>query len=166
MAILDIILLICFIPAIVMGISKGFVKQLIEVAAILIGAWAAFHFSNTVSAWMSQYLTFSDKVLHIICFTIIFIVIALLLNLLGELLTKVIKIIALGWLNRLLGLFFGILKVALVLGLIIMVFEGINTTFHIVKEGMLNDAVVYQGMKHFAENVFPYLKSFVTGTNV
>lgn len=166
MAILDIILLICFIPAIVMGISKGFVKQLIEVAAILIGAWAAFRFSTALSIWMGQYLTFGEKILHIICFIIIFIVIALLLNLLGELLTKVIKIIALGWINRLLGLLFGILKVALALGLVIMVFEGINTTFHIVKDGALNDAVVYQGMKHFAENVFPYLKSFVTGINV
>lgn len=166
MAILDIILLICFIPAIVMGISKGFVKQLIEILAIIIGAWAAFRFSSMASVWMSQYLTFDKKVLHIICFVIIFIIIALVLNLLGNLLTKAIKIIALGWLNRLLGLFFGVVKVAFILGLVIMIFEGINTNFHLVKEGILNDAVVYQAMKHFAENVFPYLKSFVTGINV
>ena len=38
MAILDIVILLCFIPAIVSGISKGFVKQVIDFVAILLAA--------------------------------------------------------------------------------------------------------------------------------
>lgn len=165
MAILDIILLICFIPGIVTGLSKGFVKQVVEFVAILLGAWAAFHFSSTVTVWMAQYIKADEVVLHVISFIVIVIVIALILNLLAGLLTKVLNIIALGWLNRLLGLVFGILKVALILGLIIMAFEGLNQSMELVKPGSLDNAVVYNTLKDIAQQVFPYLKEFVTAGN-
>ena len=42
MAILDIILLLCFVPAIVGGISKGLVKEVVDLAAVLLAAWAGF----------------------------------------------------------------------------------------------------------------------------
>jgi len=163
MGILDIILLVCFIPAIVQGISKGFVKQVISTISIIVGAWAAFHFSSMVSAWLAQYFTVDPKVLNIIAFSVVVILAILLLYWLGELITKVIKISALGWLNTILGILFGIIKVALILGLLIMVFEGINAKFGLVKPGVLDDAVVYQFLKTSAQNIFPYLKSFVTG---
>jgi len=163
MGILDIILLVCFIPAIVEGISKGFVKQVISLVSIIIGAWAAFRFSSMVSAWLSHYLSIDSRLLNIISFSIIVLLAILLLFWIGELVTKVIKVTALGWLNSLLGIIFGILKVALILGLLIMIFEGINAKFSIVKPGVLDDALVYQFLKDTAHNVFPYLKSFVTG---
>lgn len=165
MAILDIILLICFVPAIIIGISKGLVKQVVELAALLIGAWAAFHFSTMVSSWLSAYITIDKTILKIISFVIVFIVFAVLLNLLGSLLTKLVKVISLGWLNGLLGLVFGVLKVALILGLVIMLFEGINSSVHIVKTAALDKSVIYNTLKDIGNTVFPYLKSFVTGLN-
>lgn len=164
MGILDIVLLVCFIPAIVQGISKGFVKQVISTVSILVGAWAAFRFSSMLSKWLSQYIALDPKIMNIIAFAIVVILAVLLLFWLGELLTKVIKVSALGWLNTILGIIFGIIKVGLILGLVIMVFEGLNTKFGFVKPGVLDDASVYQLLKTSAQNIFPYLKSFVTGT--
>ena len=163
MAILDIVLLLCFIPAVVKGLSKGLINELISLVSILLGAWLAFKFSGVVSTWLSQYLQLDPKVVNVIAFAIIVILVILLLYFIGQLLTKVVKITTLGWLNRLLGMVFGILKVALVLGLVIMVFAGINAKWGIVKSSTLDDAVIYNALKHFAETVFPYLKSFVTG---
>lgn len=165
MGILDIILLICFIPGIVTGISKGFVKQVVEFAGILLGAWAAFHFSSTVSAWLSQYIQAEQTVLHIISFIVIVLIIALLLNMLAGLLTKVLNIIALGWLNGILGLLFGILKVALILGLIIMVIEGLNNSLELIKPEIFEESKIYCALRDIAEQIFPYLKEFVTGIN-
>lgn len=163
MAILDIILLLCFVPAIVSGINKGFVKQVVEFVAILLGAWAAFHFSSSISGWLAQYVKVDTTVLHIISFILTVIVIALILNLLGSLLTRLLKAIALGWLNGILGVLFGILKAGLILGLLIMVFEGLNSSLHLVDPHSLDNAVVYNTLSRFADMVFPYLKEFVTG---
>ena len=46
MGTLDIILLICFIPALVRGIQKGFIEQVISLASIFIGAWMAYRFAE------------------------------------------------------------------------------------------------------------------------
>lgn len=163
MAILDIILLLCFVPAIVSGISKGFVKQVVDLAAILIAAWAAFHFSTVMGEWLSQYITLEKSILNVISFILIIIVTAVVLNLVGALVTKALKAVSLGFVNRLLGLVFAILKVAVILGLVILLFETLNSTLHIVKPEATADAVVYNALKEAAEKVFPILKTFVTG---
>ena len=163
MAILDIILLLCFIPAIVTGISKGFIKQVVDLVAILAAAWAAFHFSTMMADWLSQYLTLDASILKVVSFVLVAIVVAVLLHLVGALLTKTLKALSLGFLNRLLGLVFGVLKVALILGLVILLFETLNSSLHIVKPEATADAVVYNALKDAANAIFPILKSFVTG---
>ena len=163
MAILDIILLLCFIPGIVSGISKGFVKQVVDFAAILLAAWCAFHFSPIVGGWLSQYVTLNGTVLNIASFALIIIVVAIVLNLIGSLLTSALKALSLGFINRLLGLVFAILKVALVLGLLILLFEALNSSLHLVKPESTANAVVYNFLKDSAEKVFPILRTLVTG---
>ena len=61
MGTLDIILLICFIPAIVRGIQKGFVEQLVAIVSILLGAWLAFKFSTPLSTWAAGFITLEPK---------------------------------------------------------------------------------------------------------
>ena len=158
MSILDIILLICFIPAVIRGISKGFVEQFIALLSIIIGAWVAYHFGGTLSEWAAGYLQVNEKVLNVICFTLIIIVAVVLLFLVGRLITGVIKIVMLGWLNRLLGLVFALLKVALVLGLLVTLFASLNDIFGLVKQETLDSSFMYSGLKNFADTVFPYLK--------
>ena len=94
---------------------------------------------------------------------LIIIVAAVVLNLIGALITKALKALSLGFLNRLLGLVFAILKVALILGLVILLFETLNSSLHIVKPETTADTVVYNALKNAAEKVFPILKTFVTG---
>ena len=158
MSILDIILLICFIPAVIRGISKGFVEQLIALLSIIIGAWVAYHSGGTLSEWAAGYLQVNEKVLNVICFTLIIIVAVVLLFLVGRLITGVIKIVMLGWLNRLLGVVFALLKVALVLGLLVTLFASLNDIFGLVKQETLDSSFMYSGLKNFADTVFPYLK--------
>ena len=163
MAVLDIVLLVCFIPGIVSGISKGLIKQVVDLVALFVGAWAAFRFSKTLSAWLSAYLTMDGKLLYIISFVIVIILAVLLLNLLGGFVLRIFKMADLGWLNRIAGLVFGIFKVALVLGIIISVFEGLNAKWGLVGPEKLEDAVVYGALKDFSGAVLPFLKSLVSG---
>jgi len=162
MGIIDIILLLCFIPAIVTGISKGFVKQAVEFVAIVLGIWAALHFSSTISAWLAQYIHADKVILNIISFLVVVVAITLLLNLVGSLLSKMMNVISLGWLNAVLGIVFGILKTALVLGLLIMLFEWLNSSINLVETKALGESQVYTAIRDFTNKMFPYIKSFVT----
>lgn len=160
MATLDIILLVCFIPGIIRGLSKGFLEQALALAGIVVSVWAAFHFSSQVGTWLQPYLTVSETVLHVIAFALILVVISLAVLLLAKLLTKVVELAMMGWLDKILGLVFALAVNALVIGLFIILFDTLNQKFGFVKSEVTDASVVYTGLRDLCYLVFPYLKAF------
>ena len=163
MAILDIILLLCFVPAIVGGISKGLVKEVVDLAAVLLAAWAAFKFAVPVADWMGGAFTLDPTILKVIAFCLFAVAISLVLNLFSALITKALSAISLGFLNRVLGLVFAVVKTAFLLGLTILLIETLNSSLHLIKPEVTEGSVVYQGLRDFANTVIPILKTFIAG---
>jgi membrane protein required for colicin V production len=161
MNILDIIILICFVPSLVQGLRKGFIAQVIAIVSILAGVYLSFRFSSAASMWLSQYIEGSEQVLKIVAFALILVGVAAAFTLLGKLIEGIFKIVMLGWLNKLLGAVFSLLKCALITGLLIMVFNSINNTFGLVAEEELAKSVLYPPLKDIAYTVFPYLKEML-----
>lgn len=161
MATLDIIILICFIPAVIRGLQKGFIEQAVALISIVLGAWLAFKFSSMVCDWLKAYIDVSETVLNIISFALIIIVTAFLLFLVGRLLTGFMKLVLLGWLDRLLGIVFALLKTALIIGLTIVMFDTLNVKFEFVKAETLDASVLYNPIKDMAYTIFPYLKELL-----
>lgn len=161
MATLDIIILICFIPAVIRGLQNGFIEQAVALISIVLGAWLAFKFSSMVCDWLKAYIDVSETVLNIISFALIIIVTAFLLFLVGRLLTGFMKLVLLGWLDHLLGIVFALLKTALIIGLIIVMFDTLNVKFEFVKAETLDASVLYNPIKDMAYTIFPYLKELL-----
>ena len=162
MNILDIILLICFIPALIQGIRKGFIAQAISIISIVAGIWASARFADVVSAWVAQYITASEQVMKVVAFALILVVVFIVLGLVGRLLEGLFNLVLLGWVNKLLGVVFALLKTALIVGLVIMAFSSINDNFHFVQESVLNESVLYPPLKKLAFDVFPYVKDMLS----
>lgn len=162
MNILDIIILICLIPAIIQGLRKGFISQVISIVSLIFGVWASARFATIVSEWIAQYITASEQVLKVVAFALIMVVTFIILAAAGKLLEATIKLVMLGWVNRLLGLTFSLLKCCLILGLIILAFNSLNNTFGFVKQEYLDESVLYPFLKSLADSVFPYLKNLLT----
>jgi len=161
MSILDIILLICFIPAVIGGIRKGFISQVISIISIIAGIWVSYEFSSVVGEWIGQYIEASEKVMKLIAFAVIMIGVFIVLGIVGKFLEGILNLVLLGWLNKLLGVAFSLLKTALIVGLLIMLFSSINNNLHIVSEEVLAESVLYGPLKDLSYTVFPYLKSFI-----
>ncbi len=161
MNILDIILLICFVPSLIQGFRKGFISQVIAIISIIAGVWMSARFANIVSGWIGQYIQGSEQVLKVVAFALIFIAVIAVLALLGKLIEGTIRLVMLGWLNRLLGVLFSPLKAGLIIGLIIMAFCSLNETFGFVSEETLNSSVLFPPLKKMAYDVFPYLKDLL-----
>ena len=162
MNILDIILLICFVPALIQGIRKGFITQAISIISIVVGIWASARFADVVSAWVSQYITASEQVMKVVAFALILVIVFIVLGILGRLLEGLFNLVLLGWVNKLLGVVFALLKTALIVGLVIMAFSSINDNFHLVQESVLNESVLYPPLKKLAFDVFPYVKDMLS----
>ena len=158
---LDIILLVCFVPALVTGIRKGLVEQVVSLASIFVGVWAAFRFSVVIADWLNGFLQADRKIVNIAAFAIIVIVAIFLLAAVGKIITKTLSLASLGWLNRLLGFLFALLKAAIVIGLVIFILDPIITKYGIVKPEILSSSAVYTALRDLSLKVFPYLKELI-----
>ena len=160
MATLDIILLICFIPGIIRGISKGFLEQALSLAGIVLSVWAAFKFSALVCGWLKPYLSLSETTLNVVAFALILIAVCIVVLLVAKLLTKVLEMSMLGWLDKILGLVFALVVNGLLLGVFVILFDTLNLKFGFVKPEVLDGSIVYTTLRDFCYLVFPYLKAF------
>ncbi len=158
---LDIIILICLAPAVIRGISKGFLEQAVSFAALFISVWAAFRFSLPVRAWLEGLTDLSPTILGVASFAIVLVGVSLGMVLLGKLLTRIIRLAMLGWLDRLLGVVFALLIALLILGVAVILFNTVNTRLSIVKPEVLEGSVLYGYIKDAAYTVFPYLKELL-----
>lgn len=159
---LDIILLILLIPSAVRGLVKGLLTQVFELIALAAGAWTAYHFSWTVTNWAAGHLHTSPALLHVLLFVLILVVAFYLFNVLGTALRKIIRIVIPGPVDKLLGLFFGLLKAGLAVGLLIIVFHTLNTKFGFVSADVLGKSVLYGPLKDLTYSIFPYFKEMIS----
>ncbi|MBO4466186.1 MAG: CvpA family protein [Bacteroidales bacterium] len=163
MGVLDIVLLVIFIPAIIRGITKGFIEQLAALLSIFLSAYVAYLFADKVGAWLSQWITInSPTALYIISFVVVIILCVLVMNLAAKVLSKVIDAISLGWLNRILGFVIAIFNTALVLGILFVLFNDLNEKYLHLSTQFMQDSTIYAWIHKLTEMVFPYLEGLFT----
>ena len=138
MNILDIVLIVCLVPAIIQGLRKGFIAQAVAIISLILGGWLAYKFSSALTGWLGQWIEYSGPALDVVSFILIFAVVVL---------------------NKLLGLVFSLLKYALIIGLLIILFDQINNRFGLVSGEYLDSSFMYTGFREMSYAIFPYLKS-------
>lgn len=158
---LDVIILVCFIPALVQGFRKGFIKQVFSIAAIVLGAWLSFHFSSKAAEWAGTFVKMNGTLLGILSFVIVFAAVYFALMLAAGLVRKFVTFIMLGWMDKLLGTVFGLLKAVLAIGLAIMLVDAANTALNLIPESTIKESVLYAPVKDIANVVYPYLKELI-----
>lgn len=166
MTTLDIILLICFIPAVWQGISKGLVKQLLGIAGLFIGAFLAYKFSAPLTEVLSPHLTdVQPKVVNALSCLLVFLASLLVFSLIGIFITKIFKFASLGFFNRILGALFGIFKAALLLSVLVCLFDELNARWEWVSAETLDASAVYTYLQDFGARFFPFIKQLFTNGN-
>ncbi len=158
---LDIAILLLFIPGVVRGLSKGFLEQAISLGGVLASVWLAFKFSGLASEKLKEYITVSETVLSVIGFAVVLVLGILATILVAKLITKVVEMASLGWLNKVLGLVFALATSALVIATLIILFDTVNVKFELTKSPVLEGSVLYNGLKDLGYFVFPYLKQLL-----
>jgi membrane protein required for colicin V production len=153
MNIIDLILSIFLLLGIVRGIFKGFLAELAALIALIAGIYAAIHFSHLMFDFLAIFFSWDEQVLGIIAFAVTFFIVALLISLLGRVLTKMVHLLALGLVNRLFGGVFGMLKMAFLASLFFMFLESFDL-FH-VDEKTQEESILYEPVHEFAPLLLP-----------
>jgi membrane protein required for colicin V production len=97
------------------GVLRGLLKEIAALTTLLLGGWLAFRFHEKAAVFL--YGMVPPVAARMITFVALLILVGLAAHLLGNLLTSLLKLAMLGWVNRLAGLALGCLEAALVAGM-------------------------------------------------
>lgn len=152
---LDIIILILLGFGLVKGFFKGLFVELASLIGLVAGVYGAYYFSDYCANFLREHFSWNENYLQISAFAITFMLILLSIIVAGKALTKLADFAALGLLNKFLGGLFGLLKMAVIIGVLIMLFALINSNLEIVEKKTLQTSIFFEPIKAIASNIFP-----------
>ena len=129
------------------GFSKGLVNELASVLGIITGIYLAKNFYPYLDMKLMPIFESEAVFISILSSMMIFLFTIMLFKAISKLLTKFLKLIALGLLNRIIGSIFGIIKSVLLLCIVIFIFSKINNITYAIDNTILNQSFLYSNIE-------------------
>ncbi|MDP4239344.1 MAG: CvpA family protein [Bacteroidota bacterium] len=155
---LDLALLVPITLGFVFGLFKGLIKELTSLAAILLGIYGAKLFAPFISNFLIHKLNFSVKTALPLAYFFLFVAIAFGLLLVAKMLDKIFDSMSLGGINKLLGGVFGALKYALIVSVLLNVFDALDSRFTIIKPKTKEESIGYKPLLKFGPTLWDEAK--------
>lgn len=155
---LDIIILIFLLIGVIRGYLTGFVIQSLTLISIIAGIWLAVKYNHLLTPYIDKLFHVNEKTGAYLSVVIIFIAVILFSFLLGWLLTKVIDKTALGFINRVSGAIFGLLKFAFILSVLFLLIGKFDARGKLMKEQYKSESRLYEPVAKIAPFIFPKIQ--------
>lgn len=159
---IDIILVLFLLYFAYKGFSSGLIISIATLVGLVIGFFAASHFSELTANWLSTDVGLKSQNLKLIAYILTFVLVVVLIFILGRFLTTVVKTVGLGILNRLGGALFGLLKGALIASFIIMLILRIDPAESLIKSETKSQSVLYKPVSIVAPTLIPILQKYTS----
>jgi len=159
---------IFIVCVLVFGFSRGFIKGLImelsSLLAIVLGAYGSLKFSDLTLDWVSlnfssQIENIDDNYLKIASFAFTFLIIIVFVSVIGKGLTRVVKMVSLGLINKTLGGLFGAIKYVLILSFFFVFFENLNSTLFLIDESFFESTLLYEPIMEIGDLLLNFFNS-------
>jgi len=148
---LDVIILIPVLWFGYKGFTHGLIRELVTLAALILGIYAAFAFSDLVETWINN-----PNIPQEAYFAITFILVLIAVYLLGRMVEKIIKLMIPEFVNNLLGALFGAAKVLVIFSTLFYFIQSIDSKNVILKKEVTEKSFTYK----YIEPVAPKLKEW------
>lgn len=160
MSFFDIIVAALLIYSLYKGIKNGLFVEVASFISLLLGIYLAIKFSSLIAGMISKHVSWNPTNIQITAFILTFILVVIGVYFLAKILTGIADFAMLGWMNKLGGGFFRILKTILILSIFIALFEKINFNNTFAKKETLDKSIFYNPVKKVAAFVYPSIEKW------
>lgn len=154
---LDIIILCILLLLIINGIRKGFILSLASLVALVLGIWAAIHYSGYISDFLVRTFHPSGTWLTILSYVLTFILVVIIIIIIAKLLEKIVKTVGLGIPNRIIGGLFGLLKGVLGVTFLLFILIHFDPNENLITHKTKETSKLYP----YIEKAFPIYSKFL-----
>lgn len=142
----------------VFGLFKGLIKEITSLAAIVLGIYGAKLLAPYISDLLVGSFHFSPKTALPMSYLVLFVAIAIGLLMLAKSLEKIFDSMSLGGLNKFFGGIFGALKYALILSILLIVFNAVDSRISIISSETKAKSIVYKPLMKLAPTLWDEAK--------
>lgn len=154
---IDIIIGIILLVGAISGFMKGLFVEVTTLVGLVLGIYGAIHFSYFLGDFLKSSVSWDESMIQLVSFAGTFLIILLALVLLGKAMTRIAETLALGFFNKMVGAIFGFLKYALILSVVLLVYDEINASLRFVEKEKTQSSILYEPVKNLAPYIFPDL---------
>ena len=139
----DVFTIIVVSYSIIRGLFRGLVKEVSSIIGVLGGFYAAYSYYPLVARLIDG-LVKDNSYLNILSFLVIFCAILIIISIIGIVVKYLLNVAYLGWIDRLCGVFFGLIKGILIVTVLFIIL----TTFlpkgaPLIKQSVLAPHVIW-----------------------
>lgn len=146
----DLIIIILLALFVLNGFRHGFISEISSIIALLLGLYLAFFFSDVTAEFLTEIVGISGKYLGLVAFVVTLLLVMALVLSLGKAVEKLTETFMLGFFNRLAGGVFGLMKGMLILSLLLMLFNYLKITDHVISKQKRDESRLYENIETFA----------------
>jgi membrane protein required for colicin V production len=154
---LDAIIVVILILSLVTGFINGLVKEVASLAALILGIWGAIRFSTFTAEKLYDYFDMTGRYVGVIAFLITFGIIVVIIHFIGILADKVVSAASLGFINRILGIVFGLIKSMLIMSVFFVVLNAIDARRPFLPKKTIEESKFYNPISDIAPAIFPII---------
>jgi len=160
MSTIDIILTVFLLYFAYKGFTNGLIISLATLAGLVLGFYAASHFSEYTADWLQKDLGLQSSNIRLIAYVVTFVIVIVLIVLLGKFLTGVVKTAGLGIVNRLAGALFGVGKGLMIASFLFLLFSHLDPKESLLTAQQKNKSVLYKPVSAVAPAIIPLLQKY------
>lgn len=155
MNILDLIIAAILFFGAVSGFRKGFFVELATLVAMIAGIYFGLIAMDIAGAIIEPLISKNMLIIKIIVFLIVFGLIAAIIHLTGELFTGLFKVMMLGLVNKIAGMFLGTLKLTLLISVSIVILDFFNLSENLIATDLITNSFFYAQIEQM--NLLQYI---------
>ncbi|MGM9806141.1 MAG: CvpA family protein [Candidatus Aphodosoma sp.] len=154
---IDIIILLPMVYGLVQGVRHGIVREMAALAAVIVGIYMARYMSARLVPYIVECTGWSLSVSASVAYVIVFLAVVVCVNLMAYILSRLLKAVMLGGVNRLFGGLFGMLKWALVVSVILNIMAFACEFIPFKDNPAVQSSVLYPYLEQLLWKVLPCL---------
>ena len=155
---LDIVIAIALLYGLVKGFTNGLIKEITGLLGLIIGVYVAINFSSYLHPKFEGIFGGYEQLIPIIAFATLFTVSVLMIKILGYIIDKLTKALALAFVSRILGAIFGFLKVVVIFSFIL----ATVTEYNLIDKNTKEKSVLLKPIQEVSDLIAPEINKHKT----
>jgi len=154
---IDILLAILLGYAAYKGFRNGIFAEFASLFSLLFGIFIALKFSFYAKEVLEKAVKWNPIFIQISSFVVTFILVLVAIHFLVKSLTKIARLVALGWLNNIGGAMISVLKMILTLSVVLNLGQKINVNHYFFSKETIQKSALYLPIQEVAKAIYPNL---------